>query len=262
MMFWHYDGISTLWRYCDVITWRHDWIVTLHSSAWLSSSYRGQDCHSRYRTEAHKDVVGRFNERWVGHIMTFWSSTFIKLMKTVKVPSHTPHASRPHASRLKSSRLTSSRPHASHLHTLPPHASSLHVTFREHANENNRTNVDHHVLYTDALNALSTEPPRRRTPYPLDHHVSYTDVLSAEKWNFFLLTHSCVDRRFILSLASCKNCMVINDKLDLLPISSHMLNITALPPKSAVRNYIKIRERTFKKKFWDTFQIANVQSLW
>ncbi|XP_067044164.1 RNA cytidine acetyltransferase-like [Acropora muricata] len=40
------------------------------------------------------------------------------------------------------------------------------------------------------------------------------------------------NERFILSLASCKNCMVIDDQLNILPISSHTLTITALPTKS------------------------------
>lgn len=40
--------------------------------------------------------------------------------------------------------------------------------------------------------------------------------------------------RFILSLASCKNCVAIDDRLNILPISSHMTNIKALPPKTQV----------------------------
>lgn len=40
------------------------------------------------------------------------------------------------------------------------------------------------------------------------------------------------NERFILSLGSCKNCVVIDDQLNMLPVSSHMLNIQALPPKS------------------------------
>ena len=40
--------------------------------------------------------------------------------------------------------------------------------------------------------------------------------------------------RFILSLTSCKSCMAIDDQLNILPISSHTLNITALPTKSKV----------------------------
>ncbi|XP_060695058.1 RNA cytidine acetyltransferase [Hemiscyllium ocellatum] len=40
------------------------------------------------------------------------------------------------------------------------------------------------------------------------------------------------NERFILSLASCKNCVVINDQLDILPLSSHISNIKPIPPKS------------------------------
>ncbi|KFP04347.1 N-acetyltransferase 10, partial [Calypte anna] len=40
------------------------------------------------------------------------------------------------------------------------------------------------------------------------------------------------NERFILSLASCKNCMVIDDQLNILPISSHVANITPVPPQS------------------------------
>ncbi|XP_010766400.1 RNA cytidine acetyltransferase [Notothenia coriiceps] len=40
------------------------------------------------------------------------------------------------------------------------------------------------------------------------------------------------NERFILSLASCKNCVVIDDQLNILPISSHMANIKPIPPKT------------------------------
>lgn len=40
------------------------------------------------------------------------------------------------------------------------------------------------------------------------------------------------NERFILSLASCKNCVVIDDQLSILPISSHMANIKPVPPKT------------------------------
>ncbi|NXI93775.1 NAT10 acetyltransferase, partial [Psophia crepitans] len=42
------------------------------------------------------------------------------------------------------------------------------------------------------------------------------------------------NERFILSLASCKNCIVIDDQLNILPISSHVANITPVPPQSQV----------------------------
>uniref|UniRef100_A0A3B3ZVH0 TmcA/NAT10 N-terminal domain-containing protein n=1 Tax=Periophthalmus magnuspinnatus TaxID=409849 RepID=A0A3B3ZVH0_9GOBI len=40
------------------------------------------------------------------------------------------------------------------------------------------------------------------------------------------------NERFILSLASCKNCVVIDDQLNILPISSQMANIKPVPPKT------------------------------
>uniref|UniRef100_A0A667WXN0 RNA cytidine acetyltransferase n=1 Tax=Myripristis murdjan TaxID=586833 RepID=A0A667WXN0_9TELE len=40
------------------------------------------------------------------------------------------------------------------------------------------------------------------------------------------------NERFILSLASCKTCVVIDDHLNILPISSHMANIKPVPPKT------------------------------
>ncbi|CAG08734.1 unnamed protein product, partial [Tetraodon nigroviridis] len=40
------------------------------------------------------------------------------------------------------------------------------------------------------------------------------------------------NERFILSLASCKNCVVIDDQLNILPISSHMAAIKPVPPKT------------------------------
>lgn len=49
----------------------------------------------------------------------------------------------------------------------------------------------------------------------------------------FLLSFLCL-LRFILSLASCKNCLVIDDQLNILPISSHAANITPVPPQSQV----------------------------
>uniref|UniRef100_A0A3P9PQ78 RNA cytidine acetyltransferase n=1 Tax=Poecilia reticulata TaxID=8081 RepID=A0A3P9PQ78_POERE len=42
----------------------------------------------------------------------------------------------------------------------------------------------------------------------------------------------CFPFRFILSLSSCKNCVVIDDQLNILPISSHMANIKPVPPKT------------------------------
>lgn len=40
------------------------------------------------------------------------------------------------------------------------------------------------------------------------------------------------NERFLLSLTSCKNCMVIDDQFNMLPVSSHILNIQPVPAKS------------------------------
>ena len=41
------------------------------------------------------------------------------------------------------------------------------------------------------------------------------------------------NERFILSLGTCQNCVVVDDKLDVLPLSSHALNIAPVPQRSA-----------------------------
>ncbi|GAB1286634.1 RNA cytidine acetyltransferase [Apodemus speciosus] len=44
------------------------------------------------------------------------------------------------------------------------------------------------------------------------------------------------NERFILSLASCKKCLVIDDQLNILPISSHVASIEAVPPQAPDEN--------------------------
>ncbi|XP_075044406.1 RNA cytidine acetyltransferase [Mixophyes fleayi] len=44
------------------------------------------------------------------------------------------------------------------------------------------------------------------------------------------------NERFILSLTSCTNCVVIDDQLNILPISSHIANINPVPPKMQETN--------------------------
>lgn len=38
------------------------------------------------------------------------------------------------------------------------------------------------------------------------------------------------NERFILSLTDCNECVVIDDQLNILPISSHVFNLEPLPP--------------------------------
>ena len=44
--------------------------------------------------------------------------------------------------------------------------------------------------------------------------------------------------RFLLSLSDCHHCMVIDDQLNILPISSHMLSIKPTPPNHQVTTVI------------------------
>ncbi|XP_051885485.1 RNA cytidine acetyltransferase [Pristis pectinata] len=62
------------------------------------------------------------------------------------------------------------------------------------------------------------------------------------------------NERFILSLASCKNCIVINDQLDILPLSSHILNINSVSPKSTEESLTpgEIELRELKESLSDT----------
>ena len=39
------------------------------------------------------------------------------------------------------------------------------------------------------------------------------------------------NERFLLSLASCESCIVMDDELNILPISSHMKSVTPVPVK-------------------------------
>lgn len=53
-------------------------------------------------------------------------------------------------------------------------------------------------------------------------------VECALKQNMFLYFF-----RFLLSVVSCRNALVIDDELKVLPVSTNFLNIKPLPPKSA-----------------------------
>ena len=42
------------------------------------------------------------------------------------------------------------------------------------------------------------------------------------------------NERFLLSLTSCKACIVMDDELNILPVSSHMKSITPVPVKEVI----------------------------
>ncbi|ESO97610.1 hypothetical protein LOTGIDRAFT_103703 [Lottia gigantea] len=48
------------------------------------------------------------------------------------------------------------------------------------------------------------------------------------------------NERFLLSLASCQSCMVMDDQFNILPLSTLTLNIEAIPPKSAVIAHVHV----------------------
>ncbi|XP_038857592.1 RNA cytidine acetyltransferase [Salvelinus namaycush] len=54
------------------------------------------------------------------------------------------------------------------------------------------------------------------------------------------------NERFILSLSSCKTCVVIDDQLNVLPISSHIANIKPVPPKTQ-EDSLSPREQELKE---------------
>ncbi|XP_068673287.1 RNA cytidine acetyltransferase-like [Montipora foliosa] len=68
------------------------------------------------------------------------------------------------------------------------------------------------------------------------------------------------NERFILSLTSCKNCMVIDDQLNILPISSHTLTIAAIPLKSKEETMTtnEIELKSLKESLQDTQPVGAV----
>ncbi|XP_033752198.1 RNA cytidine acetyltransferase-like isoform X1 [Pecten maximus] len=62
------------------------------------------------------------------------------------------------------------------------------------------------------------------------------------------------NERFLLSMASCKNCMVIDDQFNLLPLSSQIVNIQPVPTKSLEDEVSpELQElRTLKESLQDT----------
>ena len=70
------------------------------------------------------------------------------------------------------------------------------------------------------------------------------------------------NERFILSLASCKQCLVVDDQLNILPISSATLEIEPLPPKS-IEDSISPEEqelKSLKESLQDTQPACSIVS--
>lgn len=68
------------------------------------------------------------------------------------------------------------------------------------------------------------------------------------------------NERFLLSLSSCKSCMVIDDQFNMLPISSHVLNIKPVPAKS-MEDSLSPQEqelRDLKESLQDTQPVGSI----
>eukprot|EP00112_Aurelia_sp_Birch-Aquarium-sp1_P011190 Seg2357.3 transcript_id=Seg2357.3/GoldUCD/mRNA.D3Y31 product="RNA cytidine acetyltransferase" protein_id=Seg2357.3/GoldUCD/D3Y31 len=70
------------------------------------------------------------------------------------------------------------------------------------------------------------------------------------------------NERFLLSLASCKKCLVIDDQLRILPISTESRNITALAPKTKEESMSaeEIELKELKESLQDTQPVGNLVS--
>lgn len=68
------------------------------------------------------------------------------------------------------------------------------------------------------------------------------------------------NERFILSLSSCQTCLVIDDQLRVLPISSQSLNVTALTPKTKEELLTKeeIELKELKDSLQDTQPVGSI----
>lgn len=64
-------------------------------------------------------------------------------------------------------------------------------------------------------------------------------LLNCSLYSVCPFIYLCMSCRFILSLATCPSCLVLDDDLNVLPISSANANIEPLPPKSSVSSNIK-----------------------
>lgn len=100
-------------------------------------------------------------------------------------------------------------------------------------------------------------------------YCSFPIIYNGVCWRFYLLVYIAyftllpqldpyplvsllllIAQRFILSLTSCAKCMVIDDQLNILPISSHTMVITRVPPKP------KVGLRICLATYYDEYRIS------
>ncbi|CAG7818349.1 unnamed protein product [Allacma fusca] len=64
------------------------------------------------------------------------------------------------------------------------------------------------------------------------------------------------NERFILSMGTCENCIVMDDSLNVLPISSNVLNIEPVPPRSGTNTPEELELMELKSSLQDTQPIG------
>ncbi|KAA8530952.1 hypothetical protein F0562_005681 [Nyssa sinensis] len=66
------------------------------------------------------------------------------------------------------------------------------------------------------------------------------------------------NERFLLSLASCKACVIMDDELNILPISSHMKSITPVPVKEDSEGLLEAEQdlKNLKEQLHDDFPVG------
>lgn len=64
------------------------------------------------------------------------------------------------------------------------------------------------------------------------------------------------NERFLLSLASCKTCMVLDDELNILPVVSHMKSVTPVPVKEDSHSEVDQDLKNLKDQLNDVFPVG------
>ncbi len=218
--------------------------------------------HSRYRTEAHQDVVGRFNERQViifhfsGLTLCFciiipYSQFFCTLVPSsllwcFKTELKT-DCSRYNTSCSKPSKVCMIW-QITHELCCSKNLSRRKSPSRSSLDDKIRQNPDLCLVHFSRILIIVLE---KNNCCNIWNHVCAG--IKIGHWIFWLLYQQvCLARgssifspnkkkticffRFLLSLGSCKDCLVIDDQLRILPISTESRNIAALPPKTKVRD--------------------------
>ncbi|MGH0156896.1 UNVERIFIED_CONTAM: hypothetical protein FKN15_032558 [Acipenser sinensis] len=197
------------------------------------------DVHSRYRTEAHQDVVGRFNE-------SHRKKRMRQLQKKIKSGTLNINEDDPFELFVAATNIRYCYYNETHkilgntfgmcvlqdFEALTPNLLARTIETVEGGGIVVillRTMNSLKKLYTMTMVCLrlTMQPPRATAS---EDNAALGSLQASPQAPG--QTTGVAGARFILSLASCKNCVAIDDQLNILPISSHIANIKPVPPKS------------------------------